>query len=445
MKSMLSEHAREAYLRYAQVGKSVCLKITGAFVAFLWQLITYRALGAAAGGLLAIFQSELRLAGTLAAIGLDREMTLVLPKAPASGSDEQRRELIEGALIIGITFGLIGAVIVATIVHFCDGYVVSPLLITTGVLSFTLLVILAGALRGLQMPLVADIQFTIAPMLISSIGFSILIACKSASIRNAASILVLGQVVVVSVACLLLSKAARIETNYRIFSVEPKKIGRLIRGVNLPLAICSSASTLFPDLILVTVGYLSSSTSAAAFGVAVRYIRLARFVPVSFLHVKEPKLAALTNSDDGEHLKTEVRIASIGSFLISLIILGILAVCSNWLMEIFGRDFASLTPVFYIVIVAELVNSTALMSPSVMLMNNRAFDMAIIYITSYAAGLIFAVLASDRLGGVGAACGLLLANLILAIWSAFACRRETRVKADVIPGMWFIGKLKRPE
>jgi len=437
MKRALSTYINSAYVRYAQVGKSVFLKIVGAFLAFLWQLITYRTLGAAAGGLLAIFQSELRLAGTLAAIGLDRELTLILPRTSRLGSPTQRHEIVGGALTIGALFGLIAASVVTIFSHFGSGYVSSPWLIFIGVLSFTWLVIIAGALRGLHMPLLADIEFTIGPMLISSVGILLLAASALTSARNCALILVLGQAAVVAMACFVLGKAALSGQGYPFFSLRLARIGQLIRGINVPLAICSSASTLFPDVILVTVGYLSSSTSAAAFGVAVRYIRLARFVPVSFLHVKEPKLAALMDSEDPSLIKTEIRIAARGAFIISFMVLLFLAICSSRLMGIFGRDFTAMTSVFYIVIVAELVNSISLMPPSVMLMSNRAVQMAVIYLMSYVLGLSCAVFASDRMGGVGAALGLLVANSILAVWSASACRRKVGIKADMFPGLGF--------
>jgi O-antigen/teichoic acid export membrane protein len=189
---------------------------------------------------------------------------------------------------------------------------------------------------------------------------------------------------------------------------------------------------MYPDALLIMVGYASSSVSAAAFGIAVRYIRLARFVPVSFLHVREPALAQMWTRGDTQNLASEVRAIAATSFAVSAGILLPLMLFAPAFMNIFGSTFAEFTTILRLVVLAEIVNSLALMPASLLLIGRHFRTLAAINLSVYLGGLLISGFAINAFGGEGAAIALVGTNLILALVTSAYCFKIVGIRADAV-------------
>lgn len=420
--------------RFGRIGLSVGLKLTGATVAFIWQLFTLRILGPSAGGLVAVVQSQMRLIGTTGALGRDRSLSLSLPLAESREAIRQRVQQAQRSGSIATCVILVAVSVSWTVTGNHGWQSLSTLLLTVmGALTFCLLVGAAGAARGLHAPLVADLGFTILPLSLSSVSFALIGAWYGWTPFLALICLVLGQAIALLYFRTVLQRSLRKWTAASASNeAVAARSSRTQRLDQLAIAVCTTFSAMYPDALLIMVGYASSSASAAAFGIAVRYIRLARFVPVSFLHVREPALAQMWNNGDRKRLSDEVRTIAASSFFVSVGILLPLMVFASTFLGIFGHSFAGFESVLRLVVLAELINSLALMPTSMLLIGGHFRALATLNLCVYLTGLVVSGFAVVAFGGEGAAIVLAGTNLLLAVATSTYCFRRMGVRSDAI-------------
>lgn len=424
-------HVRHSFARLGRVGASVTLKLAGAGIAFAWQWLTLRILGTSLGGVVAIAQSQMRVIGTLSSAGRDRSLSLVLPQI--TESHLARRWISRSQWAIAITSLTLS--ITAAVVLMRHGTPMTPALylplIAVGTLTFALLVGAAGAARGLHHAIAGDMGFTILPLAIASITFLALGLLWQWSVFSALIALIMGQLVALLYLYFTTSRSLRkrplTSSDHSDYQASAKT------GIDqLAMAVATTFSSMYPDVLLITVGYLSSSMSAAAFGVAVRYIRLARFVPISFLHVREPSLARLWYTGDLERLRQEVHQIAVASLAVSLMVVLPLLAFPRFFLAVFGSTLQEYADVMYWVALAEVANSFFLMPSSVLLVARRARVLAMLNVIFYSAGLLASWIAVGAVGVIGAAIALLATNVVLGTATSIAAARTTGIRADAI-------------
>lgn len=421
-----------AFLRSskAHVLASIILKVGGAGIAFAWQWLVFRFLGASMGGSVLVAQSQMRVAGTIGSIGQDRSLSLDLPLAR---SKEDARARIRRAQVIGMAVTCVALLVMAVLTMQGDtpSWHLNAALIAIGSVTFCSLVMAAGTARGLAKPLAADIAFTALPLAASGIVFLILGPSFGWTVLTALLAIVAGQIFALVYIQLVIARA--LARGHDLESITAGTANRRPRrnfADQASIAICTTFSSMYPDVLLILVGHTSSSISAAALGIAVRYIRLARFVPVSFLHVREPGLARMWNAGETTALIREASGMAVTSFMVSVGILAVLFVFPSTFLGFFGRDLAPYVNVLQIVVVAELVNAMALMPSSLLLVTGNARRLAVILVLAYGAGLAGSLAVVPRFGGLGAALMLLATNLALGLATSFACWRLTGIRVD---------------
>lgn len=432
--------------RFGRISLSVGLKLIGAAIAFIWQLFTLRLLGPSAGGLVAVVQSQMRLIGTTGALGRDRSLSLTLPLSESQAASQQRIRQAQRSGSIATSFILIAVLVSWTLAGNYGWQSLSTLILTImGALTFCLLVGAAGAARGLHAPLAADLGFTILPLSLSSVMFALIGAWYGWTPLLALICLVSGQAVALLYFRIVTQRSLRnwasTSAGNRAVDERSSKARRLDQ---LAIAVCTTFSAMYPDALLIIVGYASSSASAAAFGIAVRYIRLARFVPVSFLHVREPALAQMWSNGDTKRLGDEVRTIAASSFFVSVGILLPLMLFASKFLWIFGHSFAAFENVLRFVVLAELINSLALMPSSMLLIGGHFRPLATINLCVYLSGLIISGFAIVAFGGEGAAIVLVGTNLLLAVATSTYCFCRMSIRADAISSGVVLIKHKLP-
>jgi O-antigen/teichoic acid export membrane protein len=420
--------------KLGKISVSVGLKVFGAVIAFIWQLFTIRILGPLAGGLVAVAQSQMRLIGTTGALGQDRSLSLSLPTAGSQDAIRQRLKRAQTSGLVTTSIIMAGALIFMVAIR--SGWQSAPTLLLTGMgaITFCLLVGAAGAARGLQSPLAADLGFTILPLSISSVMFASIGAWYGWTAGLALVSLVTGQAVALIYLRLVLLRSLRdfkADAANQVSTDDTRSA--TARNIDqLAIAVCTTFSAMYPDALLIIVGYASSSVSAAAFGIAVRYIRLARFVPVSFLHVREPALAKMWSNGQAQQLAREVQVIAASSFLVSVGILLPLMLFASTFLGIFGPTFTKFTVILRLVVLAELINSLALMPTSMLLIGRHFRTLAAINLGVYFTGLLIAGFAINTFGGEGAAIALVGTNVLLAFITSTYCFRLVKVRSDAI-------------
>jgi len=420
--------------RFGRIGLSVGLKLIGAAIAFIWQLFTLRILGPSAGGLVAVVQSQMRLIGTTGALGRDRSLSLTLPLAESQAAIEQRVRQAQRSGSIATSVILVAVFVSWTVTGNYGWQSLSTLILTIiGALTFCLLVGAAGAARGLHAPLAADLGFTILPLSLSSVMFALIGAWYGWTLFLALICLVSGQAVALLYFRIVMQRSLQNWTSVGADNhAVDERSSKARRLDQLAIAVCTTFSAMYPDALLIIVGYASSSASAAAFGIAVRYIRLARFVPVSFLHVREPALARMWNEGETKRLGNEIHTIATSSFFVSVGILLPLMLFASTFLGIFGHSFAAFESVLRFVVLAELINSLALMPTSMLLIGGLFRGLATINLCVYLSGLIISAFAIVAFGGEGAAVVLVGTNLLLAGVTSSYCFRRMGIRADAI-------------
>lgn len=422
---------RHYFARLSRVGASVALKLAGAGIAFAWQWLTLRILGTSMGGVVAIAQSQMRVIGTLSSAGRDRSLSLVLPQI--TDSHMARRWISRSQWAIAITSLTLSITAAALLMR--NGTPMTPTLylplITFGTLTFALLIGAAGAARGLHNAIAGDMGFTILPLTIASMIFVTLGLLWQWSVLSALIALIMGQLVALLYLYFTTSHSLRQRPVTSSSHSDPPAPAKT--GIDqLAMAVATTFSSMYPDVLLITVGYLSSSMSAAAFGVAVRYIRLARFVPISFLHVREPALARLWHTGDLERLRQEVHQIAIASLVVSLMVVLPLLTFPRFFLAVFGSTLREYADVMYWVALAEVANSFFLMPSSVLLVARQVRILAMLNVIFYSTGLLVSWIAVGTVGVTGAAIALLTTNVALGTATSIAAARTTGIRADAI-------------
>ncbi|WP_088335460.1 lipopolysaccharide biosynthesis protein [Sphingomonas mucosissima] len=379
-----------------------------------------------------VAQSQIRVIGTIGALGRDRALTISLP---LSRSPHERREAINAAQTASI---IASVVILASLIPILflvqkTGLHLSYLgIIATGSVSFAVLVVLSGAARGMGQPLAADIGFTVLPFAVSGIAFIIAATWLGWGATAAIVASIVGQLTALIYLKRVVAKS-RLPSSAsdRVEQCESRPRRNQFGLTQLSVAVSATFSAMYPDGLLIIIGFVSSSASAAAFGIAIRYIRIARFIPVSFLHVREAALSSLWTQGRLCELQREVRDIAALSFLSSMPALAGLFLFSHFLLEVFGKGMSEYGPILQIVVIGELVNALALMPTSVLLMSGNARPLAVIYLSSYGSGLVVSIWAAQMYGGSGASWTFVATNVVLSIATSTVCVRLTGIRADI--------------
>jgi O-antigen/teichoic acid export membrane protein len=402
----------------------------GALCAFVFSVLIGRTLGVEGAGLYFLALSLTSILSVLAKMGTD--VTVI--RFVSVNASQKRWGMVRAvlrwcvyrvmamSLVIGSILWLFAPLIAESV--FSEPRLGEPLrLMSLAIPGFTMMHLLAGALKGLtRIP---------EAMLVSSILYPVF---GIAMIWPLTSLMgVSGATVTYSLAMALAALAGLVFWRWRIgdrgSTKDPAPGQELWHSVR-PLLVTSLINRgMLPWMPVLLLGFWSEATEVGLFAAANRVMLLVSFSLISVNAVLSPRFAAMYAADNAEGLSRLSRRFSMIVTLAALPLLLLLMFRGGWVMSIFGSDFAVAEPILFILAIGQIVNTLcgSVFNLLNMTGNERSARNCAVISMSLNLGLNFILI--PLYGVIGAAIATSIATIVNNLLGSYMVWRQL----DVVP------------
>lgn len=396
------------------------LRLVGAALAFGFNVLLARMLGAEGAGLYYLALTVTTIAGVLGRIGLDNSI-LRFVAANAALEDWGK---VKGVYQKGMKMALGFSILVAAVTFVAAPWLAETLFLkpeltlplrwmTLAIVPMALLILHAEVLKGLKR--IRDCQ------LVRGLGFQALLILGFYLIGDAWGLK--GAIFAYIAASVLMALAGfylwRLALPQLREATGHFQTNELLKSC-MPLFFASILNLVISSTSTFMLGIWSTSENVAIFNIALRTAMLTGFILVAINSIALPKFAALYHQGDIEALGSTARSsARLIFFLVSPIVL-VLILFPGWILGIFGEQFIEGAAVLSIIALGQFINVTLGLAVFLLLMSGH--ERLMLYTVALAAvvNFILNLVLIPRYGITGAALAVTLSvviqNLIAYYW-----------------------------
>tara|TARA_R100000365_G_C2747446_1_gene77367 strand:- start:4602 stop:5873 length:1272 start_codon:yes stop_codon:yes gene_type:complete len=410
------------------------LKLIGAAVAFLWQLIVFRSLSPTGAGIYSFGIALFRILSTIGTLGTDRSMIVDIPKIRFIDRADLEFELLTAATTVGTILSIVLITFASLYFRIQSSidiaYAQLFFLLSIGLPFAVLLKIYAGALKAHGAVATSDFLYVVLPPIISTfVSLIYNIFFGTITVDGIATAFVVSQVV--GLLATLIVYFQRRKLAFPSIGGVLLRIREYTTNGWWYLAIILSTAGL-QDLLSVVLGAFSNPVEVAAYAIAVRYIILIKFISGSVIQQFEPTLSYAYHSGNFTRLRECISNVSTLQLFVVLPILLIFFVFSESALKFFGPDFGPYLWVLRFMIIGEAVNAVTGISGSLLIISGHVNKSGTYALIGSVSALGLCVLLSPELGAEAAGVAYILAIIITKLLSNITIWRRFHVRTDIL-------------
>jgi O-antigen/teichoic acid export membrane protein len=341
-------------------GSSFMIKVIGAGLAFIAQLILARLLGVTDYGAYIFIYSCLTVLVIPARLGFDNSLVRFIPEYNKAGQWNRLKGILSFAYksVIGVSF-LIAALAIAATYYWSDAlesYSVELIVgAAVGLPVLALLHITRNSIRGFKavtkalLPKMVIMQLVLIAGLLGIYYFG----GRAITAEQAMGITVSALAVALGCALYFLKKQLPAELK----RIKSSKEYRYWLSITLPMLLITGMYIVLSRTDLIMIGSIQGQEAAGVYGAVTKVSDLVVFGLQAVNIIAAPLIAELYHAGKTDQLQSLVTLATRGAFLISLIVSVIFVLFGDFILGLFGAEFTLGYWALLILLVAQMVNA----------------------------------------------------------------------------------------
>jgi len=411
------------------------IRVVGAGLAYLSQIILARWMGAHEYGIYSLVWTWIIILGIFACCGFSSSPNRFIPEYTEKNDlDHLRGFLLSSrllALAVATLIAAAGMLFVWLIRPVIDAYYVLPAIIILFALPlFSPGSVQDGIARSYDWPLLAMMPtFIWRPLLILGIILALVLSGQPATAVTAAIAAVIATWTVALTQYLTLKSKlrTRVEPGPRAYQLGPWL------AVSLPMLLVEGILQLITSADVIMVSLWHPPEEVAVYFAASKTLALVHFVYFAVRAASAHRFSKLHHAGDHEGLSEYVRTATRWTFLPSLAAGFMLLLIAPLLLKLFGAGFERGYPLIAILMAGVIARASVGPADALLSMSGHQRVCASIYALTFGVNVALNFLFIPMLGLPGAALATALAILFEAICLATAARRKLNVNTFIIP------------
>ena len=415
-------------------GLALLLRGAGAGLAFLLSVVIGRLLGAEGAGLYFAALSVVSIGSVVARIGMDNSLLRFV--AAGAASDDWGRVKGVFRLSLGLCLGLSGLLIVLLLVlaplmseHMYGALEMtqSLRLVAPGILVLSAMLLLSEALKALQQVR----NSMLVSGILQPLGALVVIypLVQGLGPAGAGLAYVIGAGLAALVGAILWRRSISVHPE----PLSPFPIAELWASCR-PLWVMALVNrAILPWAPLFLLGLWSSAAEAGIYGAATRVALLVSFFLLAANTVLAPRFAAMHQDGRIEAIAALTRKFAVIVTLAASPFFLLFIFAGDWVMALFGPDFAEGGKVLMILAVGQAINALTGPVGVVLMMGGREKDLQTGSLVAAVTLLLLAVLLIPHMNAAGAALASAAASIVTSVFATFFVWKRFGVVA--LPGV----------
>ncbi|MFD1696013.1 GNAT family N-acetyltransferase [Roseibium aestuarii] len=402
------------------------VRVAGAFLAYLSQILLARWMGAHDYGIYSLAWTWIIVLGIMASAGFSTSANRFIPAYDKAGDHAGLKGFLRASYLVSFGVGTLIAAVGAAGVWLArdliEPYYVAPMILILAALPlFSLGNVLDGVARSYDWSQLAMFPTYIwRPLLVLALVGLLIVAGLPATAFWAAAVAVAATWVVALYQLVVIDRRLR----PRMTSVTPRAEMRLWVAVSFPMFLVEGILQLITSADVIMVSFWQDPHEVGIYFAASRTLALVHFVYFAVRAASAHRYAAFMQDPQPHRLATYVRQTSHWTFWPSLVVaLGLLAT-APLLLRLFGSDFASGYPVLAVLVLGVLARASVGPVDALLTMSGHQKACAWIYAATFLINVCFNFLLIPMIGLVGAALATTLSILFEAFCLALVAKRR---------------------
>ncbi|MEP3431389.1 MAG: polysaccharide biosynthesis C-terminal domain-containing protein [Roseibium sp.] len=418
------------------------IRIGGAGLAYLSQIVLARVLGAHDYGIYSVAWMVVIILGAMACGGFSSSVNRFIPeyrqKTDFDGLRGFLRTSRQAAFVTGCLMAIVAMLVVVALRSVIDVAYIQPLLIALLALPFfAVSMVQDGIARSYDWPSLAILPTYIwRPLAI--LVFLISLAVAGTSLN--ASITAFVAVIVT----LLIAVYQFGHLRQRLKPLVPQGARRVDLKtwvlISLPMLMVDGFLQLITSADVIMVSFFEDPDQVAVYFAASKTLALVHFVYFAVRAASAHRFSSYIHSDDHEGLERYVRQATLWTFWPSLAAGAGLLLIAPVLLYLFGPEFVAGYPLIALLMIGVLARASIGPADALLTMTGNQKICAVIYGITFALNVIFNLILIPRLGLSGAAIATSCAILFEAAALAIVAKRKLNITTFVLPLLFSPGK-----
>lgn len=411
------------------------IRVGGAFLAYVSQIILARLMGAHDYGIFSVAWTWIVVLGVMACSGFSSSATRFVPEYNETGDMDRLR----GFLLASRTIAFLGAslaagvaIAVVFLLHsVIDSQYTLPMVVVLLALPmFAFGGVLDGIARSYDWPWLAMLPTYIwRPGAILAVLLLFLLLGRPATALTAALAAV--------AATWGVAIYQQIRLAGRLAARVPKGPRRLELGtwfaISLPMLMVEGFFQLITSADVIMVSFWCDPDEVAVYFAASKTLALVHFVYFAVRAASAHRFSRFVATDDRDGLAAYIRKATTWTFWPSLATGLAILVAAPVLLSLFGKDFSAGLPVIAVLLVGILARASVGPVDALLTMSGNQKCCALIYAATFAVNVGLNVALIPHLGLMGAAIGTSLAIMFEATCLTVSARRTLGVQTFILP------------
>lgn len=336
---------------------ALIIKVLGALLAFAFNIVLARLLGANGAGIYFLALSITTIASLISRVGLDNTLLRYI----AAGASEHNWEEVRGVYLKAMSIVIPLSVLITLIVElmapalsisvFDKPELVNPLRwMAFSILPLSLLSLYAEMLKGLKkIPASLSLQSIFVPTI--NMLILLLLASNMGTIGGSISYLVATLITAIIGGVFWLRHSSRIKSVNGVFNWDD-----LFKSClpNYGVAILHKA--ILPWLPILLLGYWATTEDIGLYSATVRTAMLVSFILLAVNSVIAPKFAALYRQNDMVALGKMARRATWLTTLVACPIVLPMIFFPDTIMSVFGQEFKQASTLLIVLSIGQFIN-----------------------------------------------------------------------------------------
>ncbi len=410
-----------------------CLRVLGAALAYVSQVILARVLGEFEYGVFVVVWTLVVILGIFLPLGFSSSVTRLIPEYQVRGDDERLRGLLVGSRWVAFAgatlFAVVGALGLFLLEPFITSYYVLPLYLGAFCLPlFTVGSIQDGIARAYNQTLMAILPTFIWRPLAILFALVVAVACGAPATAATACYAAIFATWAVALAQML-------RLRHFLSRTIPKGAAKwevgVWAGVSLPILLVEGFFQLITSADVIMVSFWRPPDEVAIYFAASKTLALAHFVYFAVRSASAHRFSRLYQDGDREALAIFVKQAVSWTFWPTLLVACGLLVVGPLLLSMFGSAFTAAYPVLAILLIGVLARAAIGPVDALLTMADQQRSCAVIYAGSFAVNIALNVLLIPSIGVLGAALATTIGIVLEATALFFAARKYLGLHAFV--------------
>lgn len=425
----------DAHMRETVSGTSVSflLKVAGSGLAFIFNLLLARLLGAEGVGIYFLALTVVTIASVISRIGLDFTMLRFI----ATNASQNDWKKVAGVVKEGITIASVASLFATIILLlissplsnrvFSKPDLILPLsIMACGIVPLTLLTLYAESLRGLKN--IRDSIF-IQNVSIPLINLIIIIPLVSLYKINGMALAYMTATFFTLLLAIYLWRKSALPIKGLRGHFDRKKL----LSAGLPMLLVASMNMIMGWTDTLMLGMWTSSESVGIYNIALKVAGLTVFILSAVNSVVGPQFAVLFAQGDKNALEKLASDSAKMMTILSLPLFLLFLLFPAWILSFFGPEFISGSTTLAVLALGQFVNVMAGSVGNVLVMSGKERLFQYIVMVSALLNIILNALFIPLYGILGAGIATSVSMIVINVAGNIACRASLDVRINIWP------------